>query len=78
MVIKLLATRPIQADKLVVRMGAPLKPATKYFVRITGATNLSGVRTDAVAVLTIPVPKKVPTDTTKAPAKTPADTTKHQ
>ena len=76
-VIKLLATRPIPTDKLVIRVGVPLKPSTKYFVRITGATNLAGARTDAVSVLTVPAPKKVATDTTKAPAKTPADTSKH-
>ncbi|HWH04065.1 MAG TPA: Ig-like domain-containing protein, partial [Gemmatimonadales bacterium] len=72
-VIKLLATRPIPTDKLVVRTSAPLKPSTKYFIRVTGATNLNGVRADAVGVLVVPAPKKVPADST---AKVKADTAK--
>jgi len=78
-VIKLLASRPIPTDKLVVRTRTPLKVSTKYFVRVVGATNLSGVHADAVGVLTIPVPKKVAPDSTKkaAPKAPPADTTKH-
>ena len=79
-VIKLLASRPVPTDKLVVRLAAPVKPKTKYFIRITRATNLNGVRADAVSVLAIPEPKKAPADTTKTPAKgpvVPADTTKH-
>src|SRR6185437_3035840 len=81
-VIKLLATRPIPTDKLVVRTSAPLKPSTKYFIRVTGATNLNGVHADAVSVLVVPAPKKVPADSTaKAKADTTAkakpDSTKH-
>lgn len=64
-IIKLLATRPIPTDKLVVRTRAPLKPSTKYFIRVTGATNLNGVRADAVSVLVVPAPKKVAADSTK-------------
>ncbi|HEY6784391.1 MAG TPA: Ig-like domain-containing protein [Gemmatimonadales bacterium] len=81
-VIKLLATRPIPTDKVVVRTSAPLKPSTKYFIRVTGATNLNGVRADAVSVLVVPAPKKVAADSTaKAKADTTAkvkpDSTKH-
>lgn len=71
-VIKLLATRPIPTDKIVVRTSMPLKPSTKYFIRVTGATNLNGVRADAVGVLVVPAPKKVAADST---AKAKADTT---
>jgi hypothetical protein len=74
-VIKLLASRPIPTDKLVLRTTVPLKPATKYFLRVLGATNLSGAHADAIAVITVPVPKKVPVDSAKAGAR--ADTTKH-
>lgn len=81
-VIKLLATRPIPTDRLVVRTSTPLKPSTKYFIRVTGATNLNGVRADAVSVLVVPAPKKVAADSTaKAKADTTAkakpDSTKH-
>jgi hypothetical protein len=69
-VIRLLASRPVPTDKLVVRTRTPLKPSTKYFIRVVGATNLSGVHADAVGVLALPAPKKVVTP--------PADTTKHQ
>lgn len=71
-VIKLLATRPVPTDKLVVRTSAPLKPSTKYFIRVTGATNLNGVHADAVSVLVVPAPKKAAADST---AKARADTT---
>lgn len=77
-VIKLLATRPVPTDKLVVRTRAPLKPSTKYFIRVTGATNLNGVHADAVSVLVVPAPKKVAVDTTAKAAGVKADTTKHQ
>jgi hypothetical protein len=81
-VIRLLATRPVPTDKFVVRTRTPLKPSTKYFIRVTGATNLNGVRADAVGVLTVPAPKKVAADSTaksptKPPAPVPRDTTKH-
>ena len=81
-VIKLLATRPIPTDKIVVRTSLPLKPSTKYFIRVTGATNLNGIRADAVSVLVVPAPKKVAADSTaKAKADTTAkakpDSTKH-
>jgi hypothetical protein len=55
----------VPADKIVVRTSAPLKPSTKYFIRVSGATNLNGVHADAVTVLVVPAPKKVATDTTK-------------
>ena len=71
-VIKLLATRPVPTDRLVVRTAQPLQPGTKYFVRVSGATNMNGVSADAVGVITIPVPKKQPADSAKAkPAPAP-------
>jgi len=66
-VIKLLATRPVPTDRLVVRTAVPLKPTTKYLIRIRDVTNLAGVSTDAVGVLAVPAPKKQPADTTRHP-----------
>jgi len=71
-VIKLLATRPVPADKIVVRTRDPLKPSTKYFIRVSGVTNLNGVHADAVSVLVVPAPKKVPADS----IRTKPDTTR--
>ena len=70
--IKLIATRPVPTDKLVVRTAEPLKPKTKYLVRVQGATNLSGVSADVVTVLAVPAPKKQPADSTKTGAPPPA------
>jgi hypothetical protein len=78
-VLKLLASRPVPTDRLVVRTGVPLKISTKYFIRVRDAKNLNGVHNDVVGVLAIPVPKKVAPDSTAKPArKAPADTTKHR
>ena len=65
-VIKLLATRPVPTDRLVARTVTPLKPSTKYLVRVRGATNLAGASGDAVGVLVVPAPKKQPADSAKA------------
>lgn len=73
-VIKLIASRPVPTDKLVVRVTPthPLLPSTKYFIRVTGLKNLNGARGDAVGVLAVPAPpKKVP-----AVPAVPADSTK--
>ena len=64
---RLLSQRPVPNDRLVIRVAAPLKPSTKYYVRIQGTENLNGAFADPVAVLSIPEPKKiVPADTAKA------------
>ena len=55
---KLLQQRPVPTDRWVVRAGTILKPGEKFFVRVLGATNLSGVAADGQAVLTVPVPKE--------------------
>jgi hypothetical protein len=80
---QLLAERPQPYDKLVVEVQQPWVPGTKYLVEVHGVSNLSGASGDASGVLAVPVPPKVPADTTKAQrdstAKgpgTPADTTK--
>jgi hypothetical protein len=77
---RLLSERPIPNDRLVIRVVAPLKTSTKYYIRIQGTENLNGAFADPVAVLSIPEPKKiVPADTAKvkpnpkpAPPKAPA------
>ena len=78
--IKLLATRPVPTDKLVVRTAVPLKVSTKYYIRVRGATNLNGVHGDVVGVLAIPVPKKVAPDSSakKSAPRVPADTARHR
>ena len=67
---QLLKRRPVPSDRLVVRVGTPLKPGSKYLVRVRGATNLNGAKADAQAVLAVPVPKPVAKDTTRAPRDT--------
>ena len=59
---KLLAQRPVPYDRLVVQTAQLLTPGAKYLVRVRGAINLSGVATDGLGVVEIPVPR----DTTKA------------
>lgn len=66
----LLRSRPVPTDKIVVRVGAPLKPGSKYLARVRGATNLNGAKADGQAVLAVPVPKAVAKDTTRAPRDT--------
>jgi hypothetical protein len=63
---RLLAQRPVPSDKLVLRFAAPLRPETRYLVRVTGATNLSGASADGQAVAVTPKPA-APPDTTRRP-----------
>jgi hypothetical protein len=62
---KLLATRPVPSDKIVIRVARPLKPETRYVVRITGATNLIGKKGDGDIGFTVPKPV-VPDSTRRA------------
>lgn len=62
----LLRRRPVPADRVVLRVAAPLTPGGKYLVKVRGARNLSGAASDGQAVLAVPVP---------AAPRTPADTT---
>lgn len=68
---KLLASRPVPSDKIVLRVAHPLKPETRYVVRITGATNLIGKKGDGDIGFT--VPKPVAPDSTRGAR---ADTTR--
>jgi hypothetical protein len=63
---KLLSTRGVPYDRVVVQTAQTLTPGAKYLVRVRGAINLSGVAADGVGVIEIPVPKPAPKDTTKA------------
>ena len=67
---QLLARRPIPSDKIVIRLARPLKPETRYVVRITGATNLIGKKGDGVVSFTVPKPA-APADTTHRAPRTP-------
>ena len=53
---RLLAQRPVPSDKIVVLVGRPLKPETRYVIRVQGATNLSGMKGDGQVVLLVPKP----------------------
>lgn len=64
---KLLRQRPVPYDRLVVETTHLLTPGTKYLVRVRGARNLNGAAADAQGVLTVPVPKPAPRDSTKTP-----------
>ena len=59
---KLLAQRPIPSDKFVIRLARPLKPETRYAVRVRGATNLVGKKGDGD--IGFSTPKATPVDTT--------------
>jgi hypothetical protein len=67
---RLLKQRPVPSDKIVVRLGTPLKPGSKYLARVRGASNLNGAKADGHTVLAVPVPKPAPKDTTKTPRDT--------
>ena len=67
---RLLAQRPIPTDKFVIRVAQPLKPETRYVVRIVRATNLIGKKGEGEVGFT--TPKPTPVDTTK---RAPSDTT---
>ncbi len=66
----LLRQRPVPQDKVVMRLEAPLKPDSKYFVEVRGARNLNGARATSHTVLVVPKPKPPPTpaDSAKAAA----------
>lgn len=66
----LLRLRPVPQDKLVMRLDAPLKPDSKYFVEVRGARNLNGAVASSHTVLVVPKPKPPPSpaDSTKAAA----------
>jgi hypothetical protein len=59
---QLLARRPAPSDKIVVKLVRPLKPETRYVVRVRGATNLIGKTGEAEVSFT--APKPTPRDTT--------------
>src|SRR5207302_387632 len=65
---QLLKQRPVPSDRIVVQTAQPLEPGKKYLIRVRDATNLNGaVAAEAHGVLTVPVPKPAPRDTTRAP-----------
>ena len=67
---QLLAQRPIPSDKFVIRLVRPLKPDTRYAVRVRGATNLVGKKGDGD--IGFSTPKPAPVDSTRrAPRSTP-------
>jgi hypothetical protein len=67
---RLLAQRPVPSDKIVIGMVRPLKPETRYVVRVRGATNLIGRKGDGVIGFTTPKPR-APADTTHRTPRTP-------
>jgi hypothetical protein len=67
---QLLAERPVPSDRIVIRLVHPLKPETRYVVRITGATNLIGKKGDGDVGFTVPKPA-APADTTHRAPRTP-------
>jgi hypothetical protein len=66
---RLLSLRPVPTDRMVVILGKPLKPETRYLIRVTDATNLIGKK-GAGDVLLL-VPKPVVRDTTNDARRTP-------
>jgi len=70
---RLLARRPAPFDKVVLRFAQPLKPETRYVIRVRGAVNLNGAAGDGqVVVLTPKPPPPAKADTTShAPRPTP-------
>ena len=69
---RLLAQRPVPFDKIVLRFANPLKPETRYVIRVHDALNLNGARGDGqVVVLTPkPAPPAKPDSTPHAPRPT--------
>jgi hypothetical protein len=65
----LLRRRPVPADRVVLRFVSPLRPGSKYLVRVRGARNLSGAAADGQAVIAVPVPPQAPRDSTAPPAR---------
>jgi len=70
---RLLAQRHVPFDKAILRLAAPLKPETRYVIRVRGAVNLNGAAGDGqVVVLTPKPPEPAKADTTHhAPRATP-------
>jgi len=60
---QLLAHRPVPSDKIVIKLVNPLKPETRYVVRIEDATNLIGKK--GAGDVSFTVPKPTPADTTR-------------
>ncbi|HET7042823.1 MAG TPA: hypothetical protein VFI13_12425, partial [Gemmatimonadales bacterium] len=82
--IALLATRPSLSDRLVLRVGAPLPPESKYVLEIDGIRNITGA--SGHALIGFAIPKRAPPpkarvdslrpdsaahDSTKAPGRRP-------
>jgi hypothetical protein len=65
---QLLARRPLPSDKIVVRLARPMKPETRYVVRVLGAQNLIGKKGDGD--IGFAAPKAVAADTTHRPPRT--------
>lgn len=61
---QLLTQRPIPSDKFVIRLARPLKPETRYAVRVRGATNLVGKKGGGDIGFTTPKPA-APADSTR-------------
>jgi hypothetical protein len=53
---RLLAQRPVPFDRLVLRFAQPLKPETRYVIRVHGAANLNGATGGGQAVVLTPKP----------------------
>ena len=67
---RLLAQRPVPFDKYVLRFAAPLKPETRYVIRVRGAVNLNGATGDGqVVVLTPKPPAPAKSDSTPTPPR---------
>jgi hypothetical protein len=71
---RLLARRPVPSDRLVVTLGRPLKPETRYAIRVADATNLIGKKGSGEIVLLVPKPPPPPAaaDTAHRAPRTPA------
>lgn len=69
---RLLALRPVPFDKAVLRFATPLKPETRYVIRVRGAVNLNGATGDGQVVVLAPKPAPAKADSTSnAPRPTP-------
>lgn len=67
---RLLRARPVPSDKAILRFATPLKPETRYLIRVTGAMNLNGAAADGQAVVV--TPKPIAPDTTRRASDRPA------
>ena len=54
---RLLARRPVPSDKIVIKLVRPLKPETRYVVRVQGVTNLIGKKGEGDVSFTVPKPE---------------------